>query len=103
MFNETALENKALRILVVFLSICAIAFGILLNKERYLTEAELKTKVRSLEAKADSLIEINSKLHNKLYATENELSRFEYTLDYMKGANPLAAAQFEDYLYSKTE
>lgn len=96
-------ENKGLRILAMFLAMAALSLGLLLNKERYITEGSLKSNINSLEHKADSLQELNNKLHSELYATENELSRYQYTLDYLKGVNPLAAAQFEDYLYTKTE
>lgn len=98
-FSETYL----LKGLVVLLSLCAISVGLLLSKETTITQKNLTNQIKRLKIERDSLHKVSIALHDELYATENELSRYQYTLDFMKQANPVAANQFEEYMQTQTE
>ncbi len=96
-------ETTLLRGLTVLFALAALSIALLLNKERSITETTLKTKIDLLQSKVDSLEAVSDELNAELFATVNELGRYQLSLNYLNYQNPKAAQQFEDYLYTKTE
>ena len=68
-----------------------------------LAELRIKTQVQTESVSSQSGDILKDSLQTELFNAQNMNGRYELSLDHLKEINPVAAKQFEDFLYNETE
>lgn len=63
----------------------------------------LKSEVTALKRTIEKIDSAASTQYDELFFKQNEVGRYELSLEYLKDINPKAAKQFEDYMSHETE